>query len=271
MFHELDARTARTSHATDVEATAARQRRVPVPAALTSRRILVVEDDPDITALLSLHLRDAGWEVEVAGDGCAGTGCVTTRSFDAIILDLTLPGIDGLTLCRTIRQQAWYTTVLMLTARSGEVDRVVGLELGADDYLVKPFSVRELVARLKALFRRGDALADQHADRSPTHLLILDLSIDVSKRRVERGGRLVALTPKEFDLLLFLAREPGRVYTRTQLLEQVWGYGYDGYGHAVNTHINRLRSKIEDDPASPRFVLTVWGVGYTFHDVSTSD
>ncbi len=234
------------------------------------RRLLIVEDDPEITRLLELHLRDAGWDVDVAADGKIGLARVTSRAYDAVVLDLMLPHVDGFTICKAVRQQALYTPVVMLTARCEEVDRILGLEIGADDYLIKPFSIRELVARLRALFRRLDAYTAQFAQTPRQLVQVLDLTIDARKRRVERSGRVIQLTPKEFDLLLFLARHPGHVYTRTQLLEDVWGYGYEGYGHAVNTHINRLRAKIEDDAAHPQFVLTVWGVGYTFYDAATA-
>lgn len=233
------------------------------PTRPSPRRILAVEDDAETAELLELHLRDSGWEVEIARDGRAGLQRIQRGGFDAIILDLMLPHVDGLTLCRAVRTQPVYTPVVMLTARGDELDRVVGLEIGADDYLIKPFSIRELVARLRALFRRGDARDDAHPSLP---IAIDDLLIDIVKRRVERARREIALTAKEFDLLLFLAQRPGDVFTRSQLLAQVWGYGHEGYGHVVNTHINRLRNKIEHDPSQPGFILTVWGVGYRFRE-----
>ncbi len=231
-----------------------------------SRKILVIEDSPDIADLLALHLSDEGYQVEVAQDGRAGLRQALEQSYDLVILDLMLPGVDGLEICRQLRSAPSYTPILMLTARSTEIDRVVGLELGADDYLTKPFSIRELVARVKALFRRVEAFTSQ-TPSSPTVVIRMgDLAIDAERRKVQIGDRPIDLTAKEFDLLLHFARHPGRVYSRAQLLDLVWGYGHDGYEHTVNSHINRLRAKIERNPARPRYLLTVWGVGYKFFE-----
>ena len=180
-----------------------------------------------------------------------------------------LPGIDGLEVCQRVRRQSDYTPILMLTAKSSELDRVLGLEVGADDYLTKPFSIRELVARVKAIFRRVDALAAP--DDEDRAIVVGDLEIDPARRRATLGSRPLQLTAKEFDLLFHFARNPGRVYSRSELLDRVWGYGHGGYEHTVNSHINRLRAKIEEDPAHPRFVLTVWGVGYKFFDPNDSE
>jgi DNA-binding response OmpR family regulator len=229
-----------------------------------TRRILVVEDDRDIAQLVELHLRDMGAEVTLVHDGAAALEIAQSQPFDLLILDITLPSIDGLEICRRIRASERYTPILMLTARSSEVDRIIGLELGADDYLTKPFSIRELIARVKALQRRVDALSKREAPADAKLLAFGDLRIDVEKRKVTLHGEVIDLTAKEFDLLLQFARHPGRVYTRAQLLDLVWGYGHDGYEHTVNSHINRLRSKIERDHANPSFILTVWGVGYKF-------
>jgi len=228
-----------------------------------ARRILVVEDDPDIAHLVELHLRDLGAEVTLAHDGTTALELALGRTFDLIILDLMLPGVDGLEICRQVRGKTNYTPVLMLTALSADVDRIVGLELGADDYLTKPFNVRELIARVKALLRRVEALKQESRDPA-TVLELGTLTIDVEKRAVRLGREPIELTAKEFDLLLHFARNPGRVYTRSQLLDLVWGYGHDGYEHTVNSHINRLRTKIERDRARPELILTVWGVGYKF-------
>ena len=228
--------------------------------------MLIVEDDQDIAHLVALHLKDIDCEVESVGDGKTGLERAQAGEHDLIILDLMLPGIDGLEICRRVRSQADYTPILMLTARTSEFDRVLGLELGADDYLTKPFSVLELVARVKALFRRMEALASQDELAENAPFRVGDLSIEPDKRSVEVRGQAVQLTAKEFDLLLHFARYPGRVFTRAQLLDQVWGYGHEGYEHTVNSHINRLRSKIEEDPAKPRYVLTVWGIGYRFSE-----
>lgn len=228
-------------------------------------RILVIEDEVEIARLVSLHLEDAGYEVTVSTNGLEALRQAMVPTWDLIVLDLALPGIDGLEICRRLRAVPDMTPILMLTARSSEVDRVVGLELGADDYITKPFSVRELVARVKAVLRRVEAMSSD-GGREDEPIEIDDLSIDIPKRRVMLSGREVQLTAKEFDLLLQFARNPGRVYSRTDLLDQVWGYGHEGYEHTVNTHINRLRGKIERDPANPELILTVWGVGYKFRD-----
>jgi DNA-binding response OmpR family regulator len=231
--------------------------------------ILVIEDEPQLARLVEMHLRDAGCGVEVALTGANGLAKANKRRFDLMVLDLMLPDMDGLDVCRELRAQKDYTPILILTARSGEVDRVLGLELGADDYLTKPFSVRELVARVKAILRRVDRMAEEKSESES--LDFDDLSIDRAKRRVSIRGEVVRLTAKEYDLLVQFARNPGRVYTRSQLLDLVWGYGEGTYEHTVNSHINRLRAKIEDDPSQPRFIRTVWGVGYRFFDPAVSD
>jgi DNA-binding response OmpR family regulator len=226
-----------------------------------AQSVLVIEDNRDIAELVALHLRDEGYAVTLADDGRAGLALAQGGEFDLLVLDLMLPGLDGLSICREIRAQERYLPILMLTAKSSELDRVLGLELGADDYLTKPFSIRELVARVKALLRRQAALAP-----APAGAVISSggLRIDSDRRQVSVDGRDIELTAREFDLLLHFARHPGRVFSRAQLLDQVWGYGHEGYEHTVNSHINRLRNKIEQDPAAPRYVLTVWGVGYKF-------
>jgi DNA-binding response OmpR family regulator len=184
-----------------------------------------------------------------------------------VVLDLMLPGLDGLSLCRQIRALPGYVPILMLTARSTELDRVLGLEIGADDYLTKPFSVRELIARVKALFRRVEALESHPSEADDDGPIKRGpLVIDPERRRVHINERDVTLTAKEFDLLLHFARAPGKVFNRVQLLDQVWGYNHEGYEHTVNSHINRLRAKIESDPSRPEFIITVWGVGYKFND-----
>ncbi|MCU7918618.1 MAG: response regulator transcription factor [Candidatus Thiodiazotropha sp. (ex Dulcina madagascariensis)] len=231
------------------------------------RKVLIVEDEPDIAHLVQAHLTDIGCEADIAGNGAAAMNLFKRGGHHLVILDLMLPDTDGLTLCRNIRASGDYVAILMLTAKSTELDRVVGLEMGADDYLTKPFSVPELLARIKALFRRMEALREGVADSAGQETIEWGgLVIDVEKRSVRIDGRAVELTAREFDLLLFFARHPGRVFTRVQLLDKVWGYNHDGYEHTVNSHINRLRAKIEADPAKPRYVLTVWGVGYKFSE-----
>ncbi len=228
------------------------------------RHVLVIEDNHDISELIALHLRDIDCKVTQAADGETGLDLALTGGFDLIVLDLMLPGLGGLEVCRRLRRDAEYTPILMLTAKSSEMDRVTGLELGADDYLTKPFSVHELRARVKAIFRRVDNLSGKVAEAGMID--IGDLSINTKKRTVSLGDQPVGLTAKEFDLLEQFARHPGRVYTRAQLLDLIWGYGHANYEHTVNSHINRLRAKIEADPAQPKYVVTVWGVGYKFND-----
>lgn len=228
-----------------------------------NRRILIVEDEQDIANLVRLNLADLYSDVELAGSGTEALALLATQVWDLVILDIRLPGIDGLEVCRRIRADMQYVPILMLTAKSSELDRVLGLEIGADDYMAKPFSIMELIARVKAIFRRLEAV---HLQEKPVSRVLqyADLMIDSSKRKVNLDGRQVELTAKEFDLLLHFAQHPGLVYTRAKLLDEVWGYGHDGYEHTVNSHINRLRSKIEKDPSDPQFIHTVWGVGYRF-------
>ncbi len=228
-------------------------------------RILIIEDDREIAQLVELHLKDAGYQVMLAYDGDTGLHFALSKSFDLIILDLLLPGIDGLEICRRVRTAPVYTPILMLTSRSDEIDRVIGLEIGADDYLTKPFSIRELLARVKVLFRR-EHMFHKESDNTKKAIRAGGILIDPEKRSVTVMQKAVVLTAKEFDLLLHFARHPGRVYTRSELLTLVWGYGYEGYEHTVNSHINRLRAKIEADPAHPRYILSVRGVGYKFSD-----
>ena len=232
--------------------------------AAMSRKILVVEDNRDLARLLELHLRDLSFDVELAFDGNSAWSQISSHDYDLIILDIMLPGIDGLEICRRLRSQSAYTPILMLTSKSTELDRVLGLEIGADDYVTKPFSIRELMARVKAIFRRIDELQSDRRQDVPSFIRAADLVIDPQKRTVKLSGSNIDLTAKEFDLLLHFARNAGRVFTRAQLLDEVWGYGHDGYEHTVNSHINRLRAKIETNPAQPGYIITVWGVGYKF-------
>jgi DNA-binding response OmpR family regulator len=228
-------------------------------------KVLVIEDDPDIARLVQLHLKDIQCEADIAADGLEGVKRFQEGAYDLVVLDLMLPGMDGIGVCRKLRTGADYVPILMLTAKASELDRVLGLEMGADDYLTKPFSIPELQARIKALFRRAEAMGQKsEAPAADKPLVCGDLHIDPDKRQVRLAGKEVALTAKEFDLLLHFANHPGRVYSRLQLLDQVWGYNHEGYEHTVNSHINRLRAKIEQDPAKPQYILTVWGVGYKF-------
>lgn len=237
-------------------------------------KVLVIEDDRDLAELAKMHLNDIGVTVGLEYDGPAGLERALSEDWCLIILDLNLPSLDGLEVCRRLRAKESHTPILMLTARTTELDRVLGLELGADDYLTKPFSVRELQARVKGILRREEwdsrkttsSLMENVSEDLGAPLKVGDLFIDPQKHKVTLAGNNINLTSKEFDLLLHFVRHPGLVYTRDQLLDAVWGPGYAGYEHTVNSHINRLRTKIEKDPAYPRYLLTVWGVGYKFAD-----
>ena len=229
-------------------------------------RILLIEDDPEIAGLVQLHLRDEGYAVEHAAAGDDGLRRARLGGWALVILDLMLPGVNGLEICRHLREREDPVPILMLTAKSEEIDKVLGLELGADDYLTKPFSIRELQARIKAILRRAQR-AGAPSGTAPSQTLDYDaLTIHLDKRRVLLRGKLVELTAKEFDLLALFAGNPGKPFNREQLLNQVWGYSYAGYEHTVNSHINRLRAKIEADPSHPRYIITVWGYGYRFAD-----
>ncbi|WOJ98510.1 response regulator transcription factor [Congregibacter brevis] len=231
-------------------------------------RILVVEDDEDIARLIVMHLEDLNAELTHCDRGDDALQLARSESWDLMVLDLRLPGVGGLDICRQLREQGSITPILMLTAKSSELDRVLGLELGADDYLTKPFSPLELTARAKALLRRAGMTRQQtrsqenNAEDPPLELG--PFSICDRTHRVTMNGDRIELTSREFDLLLHFAKQPGRVFRRSELLDEVWGYGHDGYEHTVNTHINRLRGKIEEDPGNPLYVSTVWGVGYRF-------
>lgn len=232
-----------------------------------SRSVLIIEDNPAIAELVSMQVTDLGMTPVLASRGDDGLTRFRQGGIDLVVLDLMLPGLDGLAVCREIRTAADYVPVLMLTAKTTELDRVLGLEMGADDYLTKPFSVAELGARIKALFRRVDALSARATTTAHTSEIEAgDLRIDPMRRRVFINNRETELTAREFDLLWHFASHRGQVFSRAQLLDAVWGYNHEGYEHTVNTHINRLRNKIETDPADPHFVQTVWGVGYRFRD-----
>lgn len=233
-----------------------------------AHRILCIEDDLQIGTLVRDQLRDLGYRVEWLVDGAAGWARFNTGGYDLVVLDLMLPSLDGLEICRRIRRIDGYTPILMLTAKASLEDIVVGLELGADEYVTKPFRVAELVARIGALFRRLEA-DHRHGAAAPAEPMLRRgaLIIDSAKHRVTLHGKAVALTAKEFSLLATFAREPGRSFSRGELLERVWGSEFQGFDHTVNTHINRLRNKIEPDPGCPHYIRTVWGVGYRFADL----
>jgi DNA-binding response OmpR family regulator len=229
-----------------------------------AHRILVIEDQRDIAELVRMHIRDLGHQVEIAQDGEDGLQKARAGQYALVVLDVMLPRRDGLDVVRQLRMEQNPVPVLMLTARSAEIDRVLGLELGADDYLTKPFSIPELQARVKAILRRAELLQRPGRPEDERITVGAALVIDTASREVRIDGSTVSLTSKEFDLLLHFARNPGRVFSRMQLLDAVWGSAFEGYEHNVNTHINRLRAKIERDPAAPIYVLTVRGAGYRF-------
>ena len=233
----------------------------------TTNKILIIEDDPNIIDVIEIHLTDLGYTLDRAADGASGLEKALSQDYRLIILDLMLPKIDGMEVCKKIRSQNSYIPILMLTARSEELDKVLGLEFGADDYITKPFGIREFLARVKAILRRVEVdkeIGNIREFQAP--LEFAELKIDLQKRKVTVSGKLIELTAKEFDLLALFAGNPGRVYNRQELLDIVWGYQYSGYDHTVNSHINRLRNKIEQDPANPRFLKTLWGVGYRFSE-----
>ena len=228
------------------------------------KKVLIIEDDREISDLLVLHLKDLGCEVKQCFDGLNGVKTAESELFDLIILDIMLPGMDGFDVCKELRKTEILTPIIMLTSKSEETDKVLGLEFGADDYLTKPFSIREFIARVKAIFRRIESLQKEKDDKS--ELKFGTLRIDSLNRIVLLNNNRIELTPKEFDLLYLMASHPGRTYTRKNLLNMIWRTQYSGYEHTVNSHINRLRSKIETDVSKPLYILTSWGVGYRFND-----
>ena len=232
------------------------------------KKILIVEDDQDIANLLLLHLKDLSEQIVWKDNGIEGYKAATEEKFDLIILDVMLPGMEGTEVCRKLRSLGEIAPIFMLTARSEEIDRVLGLELGANDYITKPFSIRELLARIKAVFRLKAMLEESLSERKEdtTQLDFGELTIDPLKRKVRLNGEKVELAPKEYELLLILATNPGQSYSRAQLLNLIWGYDFSGYEHTINSHINRLRSKIEEDTNQPKYILTTWAVGYRFNE-----
>lgn len=227
-----------------------------------NEHLLLVEDDDAIADALRLHLEEAGYRLHREADGLQAMAAIERQRWDLVLLDLMLPGADGWAICRHLRAHHANVPVIMLSARSAEAHRVLGLELGADDYLAKPFSMLELVARVRALLRRIEQL--RQPAPAATELRFGPYCLDTERRTLARDDAVVPLTLREFDLLHFLVRHGGRAFSRGELLQRVWGDGFDGYEHTVNSHINRLRNKIEDDPRSPRRLVTVWGVGYRF-------
>ncbi|AXY75352.1 DNA-binding response regulator [Paraflavitalea soli] len=232
-----------------------------------SKTVLIIEDDPNIVELLKIHLHDLGCKVMAETNGLKGLSLAREERFDLIILDIMLPDLNGMEICRKIRQADRHTPILMLTARSEEIDKVMGLETGADDYLTKPFSLREFIARVKVIFRRNEEQSTVQDGVALSAVISYGgLAIDLDKRRVTLHDARIDLSPREFDLITLLASNPGKSYSRKRLLNLVWGYDFEGYEHTVNSHINRLRAKIEADVSNPQFILTTWGVGYRFNE-----
>jgi len=233
---------------------------------MTGSKVLIIEDDKDITDLVEIHLGDLGYSLDKAHDGESGLAKALSGSYDLVLLDLMLPKLEGLEVCKRIRERDKTLPIIMLTSRSEEMDKILGLELGADDYIVKPFSIRELIARVKTNLRSVEAIKNEVSKESnlKSELHIGDLIINFIKRKVILGTDIIELTAKEFDLLSYFAQHPGRSFNRAELLSAVWGYQFSGYEHTVNSHINRLRNKIEKNPAEPIYIKTVWGIGYRF-------
>ena len=230
-------------------------------------KVLIIEDDKDISDLISIHVSDMGFEIDKAYEGREGLLKAMNNEYKIIILDIRLPLMDGFEICKKIRMEKIHTPVLMVTSKSEEIDKVLGLEIGADDYITKPFSIRELMARIKAIIRRNEIAKSTDGEEEDREIKYDGLYINVSLRVVEVHGKRIELSPKEFDLLVLLASNPGKTYTRMQLLNRVWGYEFEGFEHTVNSHINRLRSKIEQNMNEPEFILTTWGVGYKFREM----
>ena len=228
--------------------------------------LLVVEDDENISSAISEYFSRAGYNVKTVEDGLMGVKAVLDDPPDAVVLDLMLPKLDGLAVCRELREKGNHMPILMLTAKDDVVDKVLGLEMGADDYITKPFSLRELEARIKSVLRRSRTPVNADGGKDEAPVVRGKLRIDPARREVTIGERQVELTPKEFDLLRLFATNPGRVFPRKYLLEKIWDYSYEGYDRTIDSHINRLRAKIEENPENPQMVLTVWGIGYKFSD-----
>ena len=234
---------------------------------MENNKVLIIEDDEHIVELLTIHLRDLGCKIFSSGDGAKGLDLALNQQYDLIILDLMLPRLNGLEVCRRIRQNDFHTPILMLTAKSEEIDKVIGLETGADDYLTKPFSIREFIARVKVIFRRKENRRYKNDTLSTSSIISFgNLQLDIDKRKVLINNSRIELSPMEFDLLVLLISNPGKSFSRKRLLKLVWGYDFEGYEHTVNSHINRLRGKIEEDASNPKYILTTWGVGYRFNE-----
>ncbi len=228
------------------------------------KKILLVEDDPDIYRLIALHLTEPEYDLHVWDTGMEAFGQIASGHFDLLILDLMLPDVNGIEICKAVRRKDEQVPVVMLTGRCDEADKLAAFEAGADDYITKPFGIQELLARIKALLRRTELRISNPAVPEHQDIIFQKLHIDKDKMKAAISGQRLDLTPKEFDLLYLLASNPGKAFTRQQLLEAVWGVAFAGYEHTVTAHVNRLRLKIESDPAQPEYILTCWGTGYRF-------
>src|SRR5258708_900411 len=229
-------------------------------------KVLIIEDDLQIIELLKIHLADLSCEMMSARNGKEALELASKNAFDLLILDLMLPGMNGMEICRRLRMSGNNTPIIILSAKSEEIDKVLGLETGADDYLTKPFSIREFIARVKVIFRRKEDAGEELNRPNRMQIKFGELELDLDKRKITLNNARVELSPKEFDLLSLLASNPGKSYSRKRLLNLVWGYVVDGDNHTVNSHINRLRGKIETDISNPKYILTTWGIGYRFNE-----
>lgn len=225
--------------------------------------VLIIEDDPNIGELISIHLRELAANSTICNNGWKGLDEALTGKYDLLILDLMLPGINGMEICRQVRHKINHLPILMLTAKAEEEDKIAGLELGADDYLTKPFSTGELLARVKAILRRTQRQTKQQ-EKELLKIVRGELTLDLMNRSVYKGSQLLDLTQKEFELLQLFMQNPTKSFSRVDILDEVWGEQFEGLEHTVNSNINRLRAKIEENPAEPKYILTAWGVGYRF-------
>lgn len=230
------------------------------------RKVLIIEDDIHIIGLLEIHLKDLNCEVVYATNGLDGLEMALNQPFDLVILDIMIPFMNGLELCRRIRARFQKIPILIISAKAEEIDKVLGLETGADDYITKPFGIREFIARVNVIFRRREISMIPSEETKNTFIRFGDLEIDIEKRKISLQGTRIELSPKEFELFVLMATNPGKSYSRQRLLNLVWGYDFDGYEHTVNSHINRLRGKIEPDLSKPKYILTTWGIGYRFNE-----
>ena len=228
--------------------------------------ILIIEDEENIAELIAIHLRDLPAAITIKGNGWQGLDEALTGKYDLLVLDLMLPGLGGMEICKQVRHKVRHLPILMLTAKSEEQDKIDGLELGADDYLTKPFSTGELMARVKAILRRTKR-ETKELEKDLVQIMRGELMMNLENRTVNRGGKVIDLTVKEFELLQLFMQNPTRAFTRTEILDEVWGEQFEGLEHTVNSNINRLRGKIEENVAAPKFILTAWGVGYKFGDL----